>query len=129
LTTQYLDEADHLAHRISVVDHGKVIAEGTLAQLKRRIGGEYIDLEVRYKKDVDRALRALAPLTSGEAMFDELSVSVPVLNGTGVVAEAVRRLDRAKVKIVDLSVRESTLNDVFMTLTGHAAEELEEEGV
>ncbi|MEX0874028.1 MAG: ATP-binding cassette domain-containing protein [Actinomycetota bacterium] len=126
LTTQYLDEADHLAHRVSVVDHGKVIAEGTSDQLKRRIGREFIDLELRYKKDVDRALRALAPLTSGEAIFEELNVSIPVLNGTGVVAEAVRRLDKAKVKIVDLSVRESTLNDVFMTLTGHAAEEVEE---
>ncbi len=123
LTTQYLDEADHLAHRISVVDHGKVIAEGTSAQLKQRIGGEFIDVELRWKKDVERAIKALAPLTAGEAMFDELNVSVPVLNGTGVVADAVRRLDKAKVKIVDLSVRESTLNDVFMTLTGHAAEE------
>jgi ABC-2 type transport system ATP-binding protein len=106
-----------------------VIAEGTSDQLKRRIGGEFIDLVVRYKKDVERALKALAPLTIGEAMFDELNLSVPVSDGTGVVADAVRRLDRAKVRIVDLSVRESTLNDVFITLTGHAAEELSEEGV
>jgi ABC-2 type transport system ATP-binding protein len=124
LTTQYLDEADRLADRISVVDRGRVIAEGTSDQLKRKIGGEFIDLEVARKKDVELALNALAPLTVGEPNLDGSSLSLPVTNGSGVVADAVRRLDKAGVKIVDLNVRRPTLDDVFMTLTGHAAEEV-----
>jgi ABC-2 type transport system ATP-binding protein len=123
LTTQYLEEADQLADRINVVDHGRVVAEGTSAQLKRRIGGEFIDLEVGTQRQVQLALRTLEPLMTGEAQRHGSKLSIPVTNGTGVVADAVRRLDTAKVKIVDLTVRRPTLNDVFMTLTGHAAEE------
>jgi ABC-2 type transport system ATP-binding protein len=124
LTTQYLDEADRLADRISVVDRGRVIAEGTSDQLKRKIGGEFIDLEVARRKDVELALKALEPLTVGEVSLDGSNLTLPVTNGSGVVADAVRRLDKAKVKIVDLNVRRPTLDDVFMTLTGHAAEEV-----
>jgi ABC-2 type transport system ATP-binding protein len=123
LTTQYLEEADQLADRISVIDHGRLIAEGTSEQLKRRIGGEFVDIEVGRRKDVEAAVRALAPITSGDAQLRGLSLTIPVTNGTGVVADAVRRLDRAGVKITDLIVRRPTLDDVFMTLTGHAAEE------
>jgi ABC-2 type transport system ATP-binding protein len=128
LTTQYLEEADQLADRISVIDHGKVIAEGTSDQLKRRIGGEFIDLEVARRKDVNAALRALAPLSAGEPQVRDMTMTVPVTSGAGVVADVVRRLDAGGVKIVDLNVRRPTLDDVFMSLTGHRAEEPTEEG-
>ncbi|HYZ91965.1 MAG TPA: daunorubicin/doxorubicin resistance ABC transporter ATP-binding protein DrrA, partial [Actinomycetota bacterium] len=123
LTTQYLEEADRLADRISVVDRGKVIAEGTSDQLKRKIGGEFIELEVRQSKDVELAIKALKPLIVGDPTLRTKGVCVPVSNGKGVVAKAVRLLDKADVKFVDLNVRQSTLDDVFLTLTGHAAEE------
>jgi ABC-2 type transport system ATP-binding protein len=128
LTTQYLEEADHLADRISVIDHGKVIAEGTSDQLKRRTGGEFIDLELARRKDVEAAIRALAPITAGEPQANGLAVTVPVANGAGVVVEAVRRLDKAGVKVTDLIVRRPTLDDVFMILTGHKAEENGQQG-
>jgi len=127
LTTQYLEEADQLADRINVIDRGKVIAEGTSDQLKRRIGGEFIDIEVARRKDVAGAIQALAPLTAGEPKIQHASmVSIPVADGTGVVVNAVRRLDKAGVKVVDLIVRRPTLDDVFVTLTGRHAEEDEE---
>ena len=128
LTTQYLEEADQLADRVSVIDHGKVIAEGTSDQLKRRIGGEFIDIEVARRKDIEAAVRALAPITAGEPHVHGLDITVPVAAGAGVVIDAVRRLDKQSVKVVDLVVRRPTLDDVFMTLTGHRAEEPVEQG-
>jgi ABC-2 type transport system ATP-binding protein len=106
-----------------VIDHGKVIAEGTSDQLKRRIGGEFIDLEVARRKDIEAAVRALGPITAGEPSVSGSTVTVPVSNGAGVVVNAVRRLDKAGVKVIDLIVRRPTLDDVFMTLTGRRAEE------
>jgi len=128
LTTQYLEEADQLADRINVIDHGKVIAEGTSDQLKRRIGGEFLDIELARKKDVEAVIRALAPLTAGEPTAHGNTLTVPVTSGAGVVVEAVRRLDKANVKVVDLIVRRPTLDDVFMTLTGRRAEETNGQG-
>jgi ABC-2 type transport system ATP-binding protein len=123
LTTQYLEEADQLADRINVVDHGHVVAEGTSAQLKRKIGGDHLDLTVGRKVDVERSLKTLAPLIKGEPIVDGQSMSLPVVDGTGILASAVRLLDKAKVQISDIDVRTATLDDVFMALTGHAAEE------
>jgi len=127
LTTQYLEEADQLADRINVVDHGQIVAEGTSAQLKRKIGGDHLDLDVGRKIDVKRALEALAPLIKGEPYVDGQRLSLPVIDGAGILADAVRLLDKVKVQILDIDVRTPTLDDVFMALTGHAAEEEEGE--
>jgi ABC-2 type transport system ATP-binding protein len=129
LTTQYLEEADHLADRISVIDHGRVIAEGTSDELKSAVGGDVIDLQVGRKKDVPLALKALDSLKSGDVHRQDSTLTVPIGGSNGSVAEAVRRLDKAGVKIVNLNVRRPSLDDVFLALTGHAAEENGQEPV
>jgi ABC-2 type transport system ATP-binding protein len=123
LTTQYLDEADRLADSIAVIDRGRVIAEGTPDELKDRVGGER--LEVHLAADgaaAQRAVAALAPMSDDAPIVDGDTVTLPVHRRTGVIVEAVRRLDDAGVEVADLSLRRPTLDDVFLALTGHAAE-------
>ncbi len=125
LTTQYLEEADRLADDIVVVDHGKVIAHGTASALKDSVGGDRVEIVVRTPDQIGQAELALRPLASGEAATDTdaRSVTIPVAGGTGTLLSAIRALDAAGVELDDVALRRPTLDDVFMSLTGHAAEE------
>ena len=129
LTTQYLDEADRLAHEIVVIDHGSVIASGTPEQLKLRIGGEQLEVTLISRSSIPEAMSVLAPFACGAEQVSDLlpTVTVPIERSTGIVPAAVRALDLAGVKVDDVVVRRPTLDDVFLQLTGHAADEEEEE--
>ncbi|MHC0430790.1 ATP-binding cassette domain-containing protein [Streptomyces sp. O3] len=124
LTTQYLEEADNLAHDICVIDHGRVIARGTSDQLKSQTGGERVEVVVHDREHMPTADEVLRGFARGETTIEEHTrkLTVPVVGGAKLLAEVIRELDARGIEIDDIGLRRPTLDDVFISLTGHAAE-------
>ena len=127
LTTQYLEEADELADEIVVIDQGKVIAAGTSDELKDRVGGDVVEITVARRHDVAAAVQAVSGVADSEPEVDGTDVRLHVGSGGATrLPDVVRRLDGAGVEVAGLGVRRPSLDDVFLAITGHAAEDSQE---
>ena len=128
LTTQYLEEADQLADEIAVIDHGKVIARGTSDALKKQVGGERLEIVVE-SQNIAKTMEVVANISGNKATLDEglRMISSPVSTGATALIETLRSLDTVGIHPLDVSLKRPSLDDVFLSLTGHAAEEKKEE--
>jgi ABC-2 type transport system ATP-binding protein len=124
LTTQYLEEADRLAHRIVIIDRGSIIAGGTADQLKAELGSDVIELRVGHPGDVDTAIDALDALSHGGLLVDRprQRITLPAPDGAATLAVALARLQGTGLAIDDIGIRRPSLDEVFLALTGHAAD-------
>ena len=125
LTTQYMEEADRLADDVVVIDKGRMIAHGTSDELKTQLGGERVELVLSNAADVPPAQAILEGLAVGEVQVDEQTrrLTAAVTGGADVLGQVLQRLSKANIGVVDVGLRRPTLDDVFLTLTGHVAEE------
>jgi ABC-2 type transport system ATP-binding protein len=126
LTTQYLEEADQLADEIAVIDRGTVIARGTSDALKTQVGGERLEITVE-NADVAAAQEIVARISGNATHLDLRTISAPVSTGSVALMDALRALDEAKIHPLDIGLKRPSLDDVFLSLTGHVAEETVEE--
>jgi ABC-2 type transport system ATP-binding protein len=126
LTTQYLEEADQLADDIAVIDRGTVIARGTSDALKTQVGGEKLEITVD-NADIAKTQEIVTRVSGHSAYVNTRTVSAPVVNGSKDLLEALRALDDAKIHPLDIGLRRPSLDDVFLSLTGHVAEEISAE--
>lgn len=122
LTTQYLEEADQLADEIAVIDHGKVIARGTSDVLKRQVGGERLEITVE-NNEVEKVQEIVARISAHATHIEGRTVSAPVSTGSTALIEALRALDEVSIHPLDIGLKRPSLDDVFLSLTGHLAEE------
>ena len=130
LTTQYLEEADHLADTIAVLDRGTILEQGTSQELKACCGGDVLmQLKVSNPEQTQLASEILDAIGNGntKVMPETGQITLPVSDGTSLLPEVVRQLDSQGIEIADLALRQPTLDDVFLTLTGHTAEAVSEE--
>ena len=122
LTTQYLEEADQLADEIAVIDHGKVIARGTSDALKKEVGEERLEITVE-NTDITKTQEIVSRISTSAIHTDVRTISAPVSTGSIALMEALRALDEAKIHPLDIALKRPSLDDVFLSLTGHVAEE------
>jgi ABC-2 type transport system ATP-binding protein len=124
LTTQYLDEADHLANQVVIIDHGRAVATGTPTELKRRMGGSVIDVCVRHHADLARVAPLLGPLDRGGVELDEPTrrVSIRVDTGGQGLMRVLQSLNSAGIEVEDIALRQPNLDEVFLAFTGKRIE-------